>query len=228
MKQSGRVFLVLRPPPHIHTPPPPPPCSSLHFAKELSYSSIKIFGSAAPGSDVCINPVQSLPSPLLAPLQGTVSPRSWGSGHTWCSWTPQRSAWQRWWCRSPRPAARCSRGRRKRPSHRWHTGNTECWKRWRTSVNMCGHQRADERDGVLGPLTCRPGWCSPEGYGRNTSRWASRSRWGPGVHNRRRGRCQRNTAAWQPGSSTAPLPNSAYSSHSNLQPIRTTYIILHI
>lgn len=65
-------------------------------------------------------------------------------------------------------------------------------------------------------LTCRRGWCSPEGYGRSTSRWASRSPWAPGVRNRRRGRCQRNTAVWQPGSSMVSHPNSAYSSHNNL------------
>lgn len=35
---------------------PPPP---------FFYSSIKILGSAATGSDMCVNPGQSLPSPLL-------------------------------------------------------------------------------------------------------------------------------------------------------------------
>lgn len=127
-------------------PPPPPPQLLKHTLyaylcmSPKVFSSFKIFSSAPPGSDMCINPIQSLQSPLLVPLWA-LSPRSWGSGHTWCSWTLQRFAWQRWWCRSPRPTARCSRGRKMRPNHRWHTGNIECCKEWENGKRKLGVTR---------------------------------------------------------------------------------------
>lgn len=180
---------------------------------------------------MCINPIQSLQSPLLVPLWA-LSPRSWGSGHTWCSWTLRRFAWQRLWCRSPQPRAQCSRRRKRRPDRRWHTENTECWKGvkekrkqakfriWKNwqfwiATTACKIQK-DLCKYSNSTLTCRQGWCSPEDYGQSKSRWVSLSLWVPGVHIHKRGQCQRSTAVWRPGSSMAPHPNSACSSHSNL------------
>lgn len=191
------------------------------------FNSFKIFSSAPPGSDMCINPIQSLQSLLLVPLSA-LSPRSWGSGRTWCSWTLQRFAWQHLWCRIPQPTAWCNRGRKMRPDHRWHTGNIECWREGEKKT--CGYKEPQPFKERLQPkkswkkwckclnlpLTCRQGWCSPEGYGQSRSRWVSLSLWVPDVHSHRRAQCQRNTSAWRPGSSTAPRPNIAYSSRSNL------------
>lgn len=101
-------------------------CMLIFACPQRFLAALRFSAQHPPGSDMCINPIQSLQSPLLVPLWA-LSPRSWGSGHTWCSWILQRFAWQHLWCRSPQPTARCSRGRKRRPNHRWHTGNIECW-----------------------------------------------------------------------------------------------------
>lgn len=187
-------------------------------------------------------PKQSRQSPPSLLLLRALSPRSWGSGHTWCSWSLQRFAWQRWWCRSPLPTAQCSRGRKRRPSRKWHTGNIECWEGEREGNGKKKdefrfREKPDQisdtfRNGLkcwIYFLTSRRRCRSPGGYGRNTALPVALSLWGPGARNRRRGRCQRNTAAWPPGSSMAPHPNSAYSSHSNLwETWRSRHIITRV
>lgn len=100
--------------------------------------------------------------------------------------------------------------------------NVKRLKRVKPSKYRRNHEKSEDQvwsrfdDGNIGRLTCRLGLCSPEGYVQSMSRWASLSLWVPGAHNHRRGQCQRSREVWQQGNSTAPHPNTAYSTHSNL------------